>query len=96
MNRPNLRSVTGKGASRKQTGDNGGGGGLTAFRLAELERRVDRLEERIGDLKSACDKITTKVDELPSKSYVLWHTVVVVVVALFTLLGHLAIRAIGN
>lgn len=98
MNRPNLRTITGKGASRKQTGDNGGNGSgdLTAFRLSELERRAEKLEDRIGDLKSACDKITTKVDKLPSRSYVLWHTIIVVLVALFTLLGHLAIRAIGN
>ena len=53
------------------------------------------LESKVDNINDACTKISTQMDEVPSKSYVLWFGVGVVALAILTLLGHLLIRYLG-
>lgn len=80
------------------SGGNGGSGrdGLVHHRLNELERRVGRLEDSLSEVQTLCIKIDTKIDSmrssLASKTYVLWVSILAIVIALFTLLGHALIQ----
>ena len=77
---------------------NGGNGrdGLVHHRLNELELRVGRLEDSISEVQTLCIKIDGKIDSmmssLASKAYVLWVSILAIVIALFTLLGHALIQ----
>lgn len=83
--------------SKPVSGNGGGGdGGNIAYRLGEVERRVATLERKVDDVRDTCTKISTKMEESPSKAHVLWHTVCLVAFMLLTLLGHILIRGIGT
>ena len=73
------------------SGGNGGNGrdGLVNHRLSELERRVGRLEDSISEVQKLCIKIDST---MASKAFVLGAMLSTVVLALFTLLGHVFIR----
>ena len=76
----------------------GGNGGLIAHRLGGVEQRVAMLESKIDDIRITCAKISTKMEEVPSKSYVLRHTIAIGV-AVIMILGafvHFFIRYIGT
>ena len=75
---------------------NGGGGGVVNHRLTDLERRVGILENKLDEVKEMCIRIETKMDSLASKSYVLWFTVGIVLVALMSIFGHMLIRILSS
>ena len=80
------------------SGGNGGNGrnGLVNHRLSELERRVGRLEDGISEVQKLCIEINGKIDgmmsSLASKAFVLWAILSMIVVAFFTLFGHVLVR----
>lgn len=76
-------------------GTSGGNGGLTRHRLNELERRMGTLEGKVDDLVVTCAEIKTKLDEIASKSYVLWIFGGTAAVLILSLAGHLMIRTLG-
>ena len=78
------------------TSGGNGNGGLTRHRLTELERRMGTLEGKVDDLGNTCTKIETKLDEIASKSYVLWIFGVTTAVLVLSLVGHLVIRTVGS
>lgn len=77
------------------SGTGGGNGGLTRHRLSELERRMGTLEGKVDDLAVTCAEIKTKLDEIASKSYVLWIFGGTAAALVLSLVGHLLIRALG-
>ena len=82
-----LRSVSG--------GGNGGNGGVLSYRLGEVERRVAALESKVSDVNDTCIKIDAKMEEAPSKSFVIWFGIGLLSLSVLTLLGHLLIRYLG-
>ena len=74
-------------------GGNGDGGGVTGFRLGELERRMGVIEGKVDDLTNTCTRIETKLNELASKSYVLWIFGGTAAVIILSILGHMLLRA---
>ena len=77
-------------------GGNGSGAGVVNHRLSDLERRVGILENKLDEVKEACVRIETKMDSLASKSYVLWFTVGIVLLALLSIFGHMLIRILSS
>lgn len=49
---------------------------------------------RLRAVEAGLVRIETEIKHLATKSYVLWHTVIVVVTALASIIAHIAIRAI--
>lgn len=78
------------------TSGGNGNGGLTRHRLNELERRMGTLEGKVDDLVVTCAEIKTKLDEIASKSYVLWIFGGTAAVLILSLVGHLMIRTLGS
>lgn len=66
-----------------------------AIRLGEVERRVSALESKVDDIRDTCTKISTKVEEFPSKAYVWRNMFGLMALAILTLVGHLLTRNIG-
>ena len=77
-------------------GGNSGGNGVVNHRLSDLERRVGILENKLDEVKEMCIRIETKIDSLASKSYVLWFTVGIVLLALLSIFGHMLIRILSS
>lgn len=78
------------------TGGRNGNGGLARYRLDELERRMGTLEGEVRELVTKCTRIETKLDEIASKSYVLWIFVGTVAASIVTIVGHLLIRTLTS
>ena len=72
-----------------------GNGGLTRYRLDELERRMGVLENKVDDLTKAGARIETKLNDMPGKSYVLWIFGGTAAVLILSLVGHAVIRSFG-
>ena len=68
---------------------------MIAHRLSELERRTGRVEIKVDNINGALIEIKTKVEDLPTKSYVMWFCVCITALLILTLLGHIGIRSIG-
>ena len=66
------------------------------LRLGEVERRVATLESKVDDVRDTCTRISTKMEEIPSKAYVLRYAFGIVTLMILSLLGHLLIRSIGT
>ena len=64
-------------------------------RLSELERRFTVLESKVDNINDLCIRIDAKMDEIPSKSYVLWFGGGLVFALIMTLLVHILIRYFG-
>ena len=71
-----------------------GNGKLTDHRFSELERRATVLENKVDTLSLTCEAIKTKLDGLPSKSYVLTVGFSTMGALTVTLVGHLLIRVL--
>lgn len=65
-------------------------------RLGEVEQRVTTLESKVDDVRDTCTRISTKMEDIPSKAYVLWYAFGIVALVILNLLGHLLIRSIGT
>ena len=77
-------------AAASSSGNGGNGrGGLINHRLNELERRVNRLEDSISKVRDLCIKIDST---MASKAFVLGAILSTIVLAFFTLFGHVVIR----
>ena len=75
---------------------NGNGNGdsrLANYRLGELERRMDTIEGKADDLISRAVKIEERLNEVATKSYVLWVVIIVAGGSFATLVGHLIVRS---
>ena len=88
-----------KADSSSSGGSGGGNGKITDYRLQELERRTSALEDTTKQINETVIEINTKltgfassIKELPSKHYVLWYSVGILVVALLSILGHVLIK----
>lgn len=95
-------------AAASSGGNGGSGrDGLVNHRLNELERRVGRLEDSISEVQKLCIKINGKIDNidgkidnkvdsmmssLAPKTYVLGAILSMIVLAFFTLFGHVLVR----
>ena len=84
-------------------GNGNGGGNLVDYRLQELERRVNEMEQTTKKINDTVIKIDTKLDgiektikNLPSKSYVLWYSVVIIAVAFLSILGHVLLKQLPS
>ena len=75
---------------------NGGNGGLTRHRLEELEQRMGMVEGKVDDLRNTCTRIETKLDNVGTKSYVLWILGGTSAVLVLSLVGHLLIRSFSS
>ena len=73
--------------SPKRGGTNGGNGNLVGHRLAELERRMEKIEGAVGGINDLCIQMNAKLDEKASKSYVL---------TIFALTGGLAVLSLSR
>ena len=71
---------------------NGGNGSIVIHRLSELERRMGILETKVDNLSTTCTRIETKLNDIASKSYVLWIFGVTVAVLVLSLVGHAVVR----
>ncbi len=76
------------------TSGGNGNGGLTRYRLNELERRMGVLEGKVDELVTRCARIEARLDEIASKSYVLWTFGGTAALLVLTLVGHLLIRTL--
>ena len=74
------------------TGGRNGNGGLTRYRLDEVERRMGTLEGEVRELVTTCTRIETKLDEIASKSYVWRIFGRTAVFCMATILVHLLIQ----
>ena len=73
---------------------NGGGSGdLTNYRLERLEDRMGVVESKVDDLIVTCARIDEKLNNLASKSYVLWIFGGTALTLIVTIVGHLLIRS---
>lgn len=75
-----------------RSGGGDGNGSLVRHRLAELEKRIERIEDSVRSIKDLCIEMNTKLDEKASKSYVLTIFGVTGGVAVFTFIGHVLLR----
>ena len=78
----------------KQGGTNGGNGNLVGHRLAELERRMEKIESAVSSINPLCIEMNTKLDEKASKSYVLTIFAFTGSLAVLSLVGHAIIRTL--
>ncbi len=86
---------------RKATGDTNGngptnGGGILAYRVGEIERRLDSLEAKVDSINSTVIEINTTLKSLATKTYVLTIFGVTGGVAVVTLIAHLLIRVLPS
>lgn len=78
------------------TGGRNGNGGLTRYRLDEVERRMGTLEGEVRELVATCTRIETRLDEIAGKSYVLWIFGGTAAAFIVTIAGHLLIRILAS
>ena len=60
--------------------------------MTHLERRVERLEGAVREIRDLCIEIETRMENLTTKEYVMRHTLYVVAICILTLLGHVGLR----
>ena len=91
----NVYKITGRSQGLQQAGgdDGDGGGSLVDFRLQELERRVGNVEALVKGVNDLCIEMKTKLDDVPSKSYVTWLFAGTATLAILSILAHVALRA---
>lgn len=77
-------------------GGSAGGGDLVGCRLAELERRVGKLEESVSDIRDGVAAVKEQMTSVATKHTVSFWIIGAVVVNFLTLLGHLLIRSLGG
>ena len=95
MRSPHLKSVdTEDPPGEAGSGGGNGNGGLTRYRIGELERRMGVLEDRVHEIGNTCTRIETKLDEVAQKSYVLWIFGVTAAVLVLSIVGHVFIRGL--
>ena len=94
----NLRHIpSGEPPPQSMGGSDGGnGGGLVNHRLGDLERRMGKLEASVNSINETVIKIDTKMDSVANKAYMMKTFGVTGLIALLTLVAHIAIRAIGE
>ena len=81
-------------SSLPRTGDNGNGGGIINHRLAELERRLEKLEATAQKINDLCIKMNTKLDSKASEVYVLKIFGVTGGLLVVSLVGHAVLRGL--
>ena len=67
----------------------------TRHRLKDLERRMETLEGKVDDLIGLCTRLDEKLNEVASKSYVLWIFCGTVGTLLATVIIHAVMRTLG-
>lgn len=77
------------------SGNGGGNGNLTRHRLKDLERRMETLEGKVDDLIGLCTRLDEKLNEVASKSYVLWILCGTIGALLATVIIHAVMRTLG-
>ena len=95
MPSPHLQSVDAEDPPGEAgSGGRNGNGGLTRYRIGELERRMGVLEGRVREIGDTCTRIETKLDDVAKKSYVLWIFGGTAAVLVLSLVGHAFIRGL--
>lgn len=70
-------------------------GNVTQFRVQELERRVAGAEHTLADVQQRVIAIEERMKEVATKSQVAYLVAIVAGLAVFTILGHVALRLLG-
>ena len=68
--------------------------GVIRHRLTELERRTGKMEDRLDVVGAVLTEVRVRLEETPSKSWILYWFAGTFGVALVSLAGHIAIRAL--
>ena len=93
MDRENVSRIQPRG--QPSNGNGGGNGGLVNYRLSELERRMEKLEDVVSSINDICIQMNEKLDEKASKSYVLTIFALTGGVLILSFVGHVILRSLG-